>query len=433
MGTSRQIHAQFWKNAQLGSGRAFLIFREHKNIDFTRGIILLCLKNYGYDPQCEGDRSEYAMQFVRELSEEQRALVFETLKQHLEKDEITDDWDFIHFCHTAVKIAHEFEPMFGEILRKRFDECDEQTLYDAFPSSAIIKLDGFDGMVRVARKFGRSFKSHDDWYEDDYYMLCVPKMKSEDVQSKLVEFSKSDDDIRTYLDRIEECKKESEERKAEQKKNEPENNFECVKKYFYSERGIVPRRYAKNLTIDEAKYFADEMTKVKTQKELTKYLRLFSSVPYPYNADDLISLFSKNKNSYFNNYLVDVLSYFASPEIRRLAERALISDEYSPFYLALLKKNYREGDGAKIARKLKSIKNFEDAHYDVIDVTKIYEENVTPDCIEPLTVFYERTKCGLCRTWAAELMEKAGVLPQNIREELPFDSATLNYDNEQQE
>ena len=128
-----------------------------------------------------------------------------------------------------------------------------------------------------------------------------------------------------------------------------------------------------------------------------------------------------------------MLSFFASPEIRKLAERTLISDEYSPFYLALLKKNYREGDGAKIARKLKSIKNFEDAHHDVIDVTKIYEENVTTDCIEPLTVFYERTKCGLCRTRAAELMEKAGMLPQNIREELPFDSATLNYDNEQQE
>jgi hypothetical protein len=30
-------------------------------------------------------------------------------------------------------------------------------------------------------------------------------------------------------------------------------------------------------------------------------------------------------------------------------------------------------------------------------------------------------------------MEKAGVLPQNIREELPFDSAALNDDEEQQE
>ena len=114
--------------------------------------------------------------------------------------------------------------------------------------------------------------------------------------------------------------------------------------------------------------------------------------------------------------------FFASPEIRSLAEKALDSDDYSPFYLTLLIKNYRDGDGSKIARKLKTIKNFEEAHYDVIDVTKIYEENVTPDCIEPLAVFYERTKCGLCRIRAVKLMDKAGVLPQNIRDELPFDS-----------
>ena len=117
MGTSRQVHAQFWKYAQLVSGRAFLIFREHKEVDFTREIILLCLKNYAYDPQCEGDRSEYAMQFVRALSEKQRNRVLAIIKSHLENDKVSDDWDCIHLYYVAVKIAHEFEPFFGEILR----------------------------------------------------------------------------------------------------------------------------------------------------------------------------------------------------------------------------------------------------------------------------------------------------------------------------
>lgn len=185
------------------------------------------------------------------------------------------------------------------------------------------------------------------------------------------------------------------------------------------------------MTFDEVKYFADEMKTVKSQKELIKYLRMFRLIPYPYDAKDLLSLFSKRKNSYFNECLVDALSFFSSPEIRLLAEKALNSNKYSPFYLALLTKNYREGDGAKIARKLKEIKDFEDAHYDVLELGDIYNENVTSDCLEPLTIFYERSKCGLCRTRAAELMEKAGVLPQNIREELPFDSEIL-YDQKLQ-
>ena len=432
MEKAKDIHAEFWKYAQLGLGRAFLIFSEHNELDFTGEIIQLCLKNYGYDPQCEGDRSEYAMQFIRALPQKERECVFASIKPHLENDEVSDDWDCIHFFSVVVKIAHEFEPSFAELLRKRFDECDDDTLFDVFPSSAVIELDGFDGMVRVARKLGKAFKVHDDWYADDYYTCCVPGMKSESVRAELAELAESDQDIRAYLERIEECEKEAEERKAERKKNEPESNFERVKKALHTGRGLAPRRYVKELTLDEAKYFADEMKTVKSQKELGKYLWMFEIIPYPYDAKDLLSLLSKRKNSNFNDRLVDALSFFASPEIRSLAEKALDSDEYSPFYLKLLTKNYREGDGAKIAEKIRRIKDFEDAHWELIGLLNVYEKNLSPDCLEPLTIFYERTKCGLCRTNAAELMEKAGVLPQNIREELPFDSEIL-YDQELQE
>ncbi|MBO7613873.1 MAG: hypothetical protein J6S81_08705 [Treponema sp.] len=422
MEKAKEIHAEFWKYAELGSGRAFLIFREHKELDFTQEIIQLCLKNYSYDPQCEGVRSEYAMQFIRALPQKERECVFASIKPHLENDEVSDDWDCIHFFSVVVKIAQEFEPSFGDVLRRRFDECDDDALIEGFPASTVIELDGFDGMVRVARKFGKAFKVHDDWAEDDYYTCCVPGMKSESVRAELAELAESDQDIRAYLERIEECEKEAEERKAERKKNEGESNFERVKKALHTGRGLAPRRYVKELTLDEAKYFADEMKTVKSQKELGKYLWMFEIIPYPYDAKDLLSLLSKRKNSNFNDRLVDALSFFASPEIRSLAEKALESDEYSPFYLKLLTKNYREGDGAKIAEKIRRIKDFEDAHWELIGLLNVYEKNLSPDCLEPLTIFYERTKCGLCRTNAAELMEKAGVLPQSIRDELPFDS-----------
>lgn len=50
MQKAKEIHAEFWKYAQLGSGRAYLIFREHKELDFTREIIQLCLKCYAWLP-----------------------------------------------------------------------------------------------------------------------------------------------------------------------------------------------------------------------------------------------------------------------------------------------------------------------------------------------------------------------------------------------
>lgn len=79
----KEIKCEFKKQSRLGKGRAFLIFRDTPHIDFTREITDLCLKNYAYDPQCEGDRSEYAMQFLRELPNKQRQKVIEAVRTHL--------------------------------------------------------------------------------------------------------------------------------------------------------------------------------------------------------------------------------------------------------------------------------------------------------------------------------------------------------------
>ena len=71
----QKILSEFKKYAKKGRGKAFLIFREHKDVDFSKEILDLCLHNYAYDPQCEGERSEYAMQFFRELNGEQKNAV----------------------------------------------------------------------------------------------------------------------------------------------------------------------------------------------------------------------------------------------------------------------------------------------------------------------------------------------------------------------
>ena len=148
-------------------------------------------------------------------------------------------------------------------------------------------------------------------------------------------------------------------------------------------------------------------------------------MPYPDDIGDLLKKMSVRINSSFNKWLVYALSFFSAPELRALAEKALTNEKYAHFYLNLLAKNYRDGDGEKIARRLSKIKN-EDAFHSVqLDIEKIYEGNTTADCLEPLLFIYHTVRCGMCRTRAAELMTKAGVLPDGIREELPFDAQTL--------
>ena len=166
------------------------------------------------------------------------------------------------------------------------------------------------------------------------------------------------------------------------------------------------------------------------------YFRLFSSynkTKYPDDFHDLLAMLSPRKNCLYNERLIDSLSFFSAPELRALAEKALDSDSCGIFYLSLLKKNYREDDGARIARRIRKVKDYEDSHYDLQDILKIYDENINADCLEPLRLIYENTPCGLCRQYATEIMEKAGILPEDIKEELPFDSYSLDLERYEEE
>ena len=416
-----QIKHQFLKEAKIGNGRAYSIFMQNPKIDFTDCITELSLHNFGYDPQCEGDRADYALQFIRELEESQKQKVFSAIKKQLAQVEITDDWNIDQLFKLAALLSKECDTEFGELLRKRFDTCSCDEFWE-FPKYSILLLDGFDGMVRLARRIGEILLTDDDWWEDGLDMHCVPGMKFEEVKERLTELSKTDKNIKAYLDEV-----NKDDDVGSEKEKYKKHAFEIAKEAIANKRP-VPRRAYLNLSHEELCYFADEFKKVRTQNERRLYLNIFSEKRsrYPYSEQDLIDSFSPRKNSWYNNRLVDCLACFSSPAVREVAQKALDSDEYGYFYLQLLINNYREGDSAKIVRKLKRTKDECDFHWAVGTVLHIYEKNTTAECLEPLLLAY-KTRCGLCRQHVVDLMEKAGVLCDEIRAEFQHDSAYL-YD-----
>ena len=423
------LRREFVRLSRLGRGGAFILFRENVQIDFTREIVDLCLKNHAYDAQCEGERSEYAMQFVRALCAVPRKKVISAVKAHLKNDEISSswDWNFFQLCMVCAKISNEFDDSLGDILRKRYAECNDETVYRAFPEASLIVLDGFDGLLNIARRKGKLFRAHKNWWEDDFLFYDVPKMSASDVRRRLEIVAQTDENVRAYLDTVFATEKIKAENESKREQTEPKSVFEKVKKLLAESKRVSPL-LAKKLSEDELLYFASAFQKEKTQKNRIGYLRLFSpstKIPYPLDFHDLLFALSPRKNSLYNEFLVDSLSFFSAPEIRALAIRALESDEFADFYFILLKKNYREGDGKKIAQKLRSIKNVHRFHDATICARKIYKENPTADCLEPLRLIYEKTPCALCRSYVAELLEKSRVLPDEIKAELPFDSETL--------
>ncbi len=424
----QKILSEFKKYAKKGRGKAFLIFREHKDVDFSKEILDLCLRNYAYDPQCEGERSEYALQFFRELNEEQKNALASEIAKILKTYEISDDldWDCLHFFITAAKISREGFPQIGDALLERFDKCDDYEVCNLFPVESILTLLDFEGLVKVAERRGEAFLRDKDKSEDDYLFCCLHGVSVEDARKMLQERAKSNEKLRAFLERIDETTKHREEYQKQHKSTK--SAFEQVKA-LAEENKMIPRKLRYALSDDENMYFAKKLLEQKSQKKRIGYIRLFDlfgKVSFPDDPRKLLPLFSKRKNSWYNERLVDVLTPFALPELRKIAQNALESDNYAFFYLDLLKQNYSEGDGEKIAKKLAKEKKPHDFHHAGITVRNIFKANTTADCRLPLELLIEESVCGQCRLGAVELLEKAGVLSAELKAERAFDSYELS-------
>ena len=426
MSQKQKILSEFKKYAKKGRGKAFLIFKENQQLDFSKAVLDLCLHNYAYDPQCEGERSEYTLQFFRELNQEQKNAVVLSITELLERYKISDDWDFLHFFITAAKISKEGFSKVGDILLKRFEECDDYELLHSFASESIIELLGFEGLAKVAERRGEIFLRDKESSEDDYLFYSVHGLDGEQAKKMLTERAKSNEKIKAFLARIEETTKHREEYQKHRESNK--SAFEQVKALVEKNK-IVPRKLRKALSDDEVKYFAKKLLEQKTKKNRIGYLSLFAPfwrLIFPDDPRKLLPLFSARKNTWYNDQLVDVLTPFSLPELRKIAENALKSDDYAFFYLDLLKENYREGDGEKIAKKLAKQPKPHDFHHAGITVLDIFEANTTADCLLPLSLIVEASVCGQCRLNAVELLEKAGVLSDELRAEREFDSYKLS-------
>lgn len=424
----QKILSEFKKYAKKGRGKAFLIFKENQQLDFSKEILDLCLRNYAYDPQCEGERSEYALQFFRELNEEQKNALASEIAKILKTYEISDDldWDCLHFFITAAKISREGFPQIGDALLERFDKCDDYEVCNLFPVESILTLLDFEGLVKVAARRGEAFLRDKDKSEDDYLFYSVHGLDGEQAKKMLAERAKSNEKIRAFLARIDETTKHREEYQKHKESNK--SAFEQVKALVEKNK-IVPRKLRKALSDDEVRYFAKKLLEQKTQKNRIGYLSLFAPfwrLGFPDDPRKLLPLFSKRKNTWYNEQLVDVLKPFSLPELRKIAENALESDDYEFFYLDLLKENYREGDGEKIAKKLAKQPKPHDFHHAGITVLNIFEANTTADCRLPLSLIVEESVCGQCRLDAVELLEKAGVLSAELKAERAFDSYELS-------
>jgi len=155
-----------------------------------------------------------------------------------------------------------------------------------------------------------------------------------------------------------------------------------------------------------------------------KYLPFFYRTKFPFDYAPLLVLASA-KNIKRNRrvmHAVNALSFFKGDDIRTLALKKFSCEKTPWDYLKLLINNYQAGDAKILLEIIQRSNDFHHVHDLVAGVIDIYEANPDPACKEPLEAIYYGMNCTIHRWNVVDLLNRNGVLSEEILEELAYDT-----------
>ncbi|UIR54899.1 hypothetical protein LZQ00_11480 [Sphingobacterium sp. SRCM116780] len=409
------IRRRFLKSLKCGTGEAYLIAKKNPEIDFSDEIIQGALNNYAYHGQVEGDRAQYIYDLIviSNQKEKIRKAVLNGLATETE-----DTWNLTHLFAITKLFSEQDDVEAKQAIYNRFLQnpiaSSDWAGYDE-----ILQLDGFDGLLFIAKKFGKLLEQNpDDWQDDSIIRQFQEENPNIKVQEDLLKASKTDKYIRIYLDSV---KENQEIRKKYKPKTIQYHNI--VDEVINSKPYMTARR-RKKLTKEEVNEIAKQLTIETDNTKIAKLLNIFIFHKFPYDST-LILKFAQQKQS-FNykivQYATEALQHLESDNIRTFALEQINNSKNPIDYLQILISNYRVGDHkmlTDIAKKTRSGFKIEQL---AIIFSDIFKANKTKACKEPIEVLYSKMNCAIHRKELIEILIENSALSKKIIQEIQFDS-----------
>lgn len=411
------IRQRFKSAIKRGTGETHLIMMANPKMDFSSAITKAALINYAYDSQSEGSRSDYVFELI-ELSNQKERIKKKILDKLLNEKE--DTWALDQLFDIAALFAKQGDKEAKKAIYKRFYKKRIEGS-EWIGQDAILDIDGLDGLKYIAETKGKiiakDFEEWEDSFMVDFFQEDNPEIK---VYEELEKAAANNNYIRLYLETI----RKNKFKRAKRKK--PVYNYQTVKDRI-GKNVIVPLPpvYAKDLSDSDIEKLADDFLKSKTRTKQEKYLRVFDRVKYPFDYKDLLTQAKRPYSSKDRlvEYAVNSLRYFTNQEIRDFALEKLNGNVSRPdIYTNLLIGNYQNGDSVLLTKIVNKARTDYQIHDLVFSYVDIYQANKTSDCKEPLLALYNKLTCGLHREDIVRIMIENKVLPNQIREEIKYDS-----------
>jgi hypothetical protein len=415
MRDNTNIKRQFLNSLKRGTGEAYLIVKDNPKIDFSNQIIKGALNIYAYDGQCEGNRANYIFDIIS--ISKQKDKIRKAVLQGLETEQ-DDTWNLTHLFALT------------KLYAQQNDEEAKQAIYDRFLNnsiegsdwvgySEILELDGLQGLLFIAEKFGKHIDQNPDDYQDDW-IISYFQEKNQDlkVNEELKKTAKANKYIRLYLDNLKRTKASQEKHKTEF------TEYIDIIDEVLNSKPFISFSRKRNLTDEEINQVAKRLLNETDKSNIEKFLDIFDFYKFPFDSD-LILNFAKQKKNSKNSIVdnaIDALKHLKSKSIREFALDKIQNCKNPINYLEILISNYQNGD-FNILYDIANKTNDEHKIEQLARIfTDIYEANNTQECKVPLEILYDKMNCGIHRNGILKILLKNNVLSEKIKEEIKFDS-----------
>ncbi|KOY87821.1 hypothetical protein AD998_18270 [bacterium 336/3] len=413
--TTTNIKRQFLNSLKRGTGEAYLIVRDNPEIDFSNQIIKGALNIFAYDGQSEGSRAKYIFDIISICK--QKTKIRKAVLQGLATEQ-NHTWNLTHLFDLVKLYAEQ-----GDIEAK-------QAIYERFLSNPIegsdwvgyeeiLTLDGLNGLLFIAEKFGKYIAENPNNSQDDYIIRCFQDdNKDLKVYEILEKASKTNKHIRLYLDMISKTKSIQEKHRNERSNIQYKDIVDAILNVKF-----LPLKRIKQISEDEVNLIANRLLVEKDKTNIEKLLIVFNYQKFPFDSEFILDLAKKRSSkNRITEYAIGALKHLKSNSIRQFLLKNIQKSKRPYKYLEILISNYEKGD-FRILCDIATKFNDEDIIENLAGTyTSIYRANKTLECKEPLEILYSKMNCGIHRNGILELLMANNVLSDKIRNELPFDS-----------
>lgn len=384
------------------------------------GVLLdACLHNKRYDRGFNEVRGHWLWPIMQAIRAEDRfrPAIFEALNDLPENDAL-------QLCELGFHYAEQGDERFRSRL---YQIVQEKPLSDTqyLGEEEIIRLDGEQAFLLAVRIRGTQLVDRDwDWHDSVLMDKAVEQLGEERVNGLVG--ATAHEAIQRFRNRWHQEKSNAEQREASGQNRSEQAGMTPISEIISTiesepKNRVTLRIWGRRATEEDLETVFQYLLSACNPTFIANSLMVFSAREFPRIVPQVVSL-SQHSDPKVRRLTFVALENSTHPLVRQLAEDELRKGVPDGLALGLFVKNFRSGDEQRIL-EFAEIPDDDDQQHELLkDAIKVCQENEQADCSQLGVVAYALQPCGMCRGWAADVLQKRKVAPPWLTEECRFDS-----------